>query len=62
MGGGREGREMLVDVSLFDHGLLTDRPGERQMGIIARGPDDKRPILMSLFSHCGASLSSPKSG
>lgn len=37
--------------------LADGSPGERQMGIIL-GPDDKRPILMSLFSHCGASLSS----
>ena len=37
--------------------LADGLPGERQMGIIP-GPDDKRPILMSLFSHCGASLSS----
>lgn len=45
---------------LFWSRLADGSPGERQMGIIPE-PDDKRPILMSFFPHCGASLSRPES-
>lgn len=51
------GGGLLEDVSLFDQGLLTDHSEKGKWGSY-HGPMTRGPILMSLFSHCGASLSS----